>query len=73
MTNLSAPEQTALADLRSAHPGWRIQRTYDGGPGWVAVHGPDADAVVRADSVEILGVRLHVAQFAPRYRSGAET
>ncbi|WP_116246323.1 hypothetical protein [Nocardiopsis sp. FIRDI 009] len=71
MTKPSTPEQAALTDIRRAHPGWRIQRAYDGGPAWIAVHGPDADDVVRADTLEVLGVRLHLTRYVPRPRSEA--
>ncbi|WP_075924694.1 hypothetical protein [Nocardiopsis sp. CNR-923] len=72
MTKPNTPEQSALSDLRQRYPGWRIQRAYDGGPAWIAVHGPDADDVIRADTVEVLGARLHLTQFAPRHRPEAE-
>ncbi|WP_026127927.1 hypothetical protein [Nocardiopsis lucentensis] len=71
MANFDVPEQTALADLRQRHPGWRIRRAHDGGHAWIAVHGPDADDVVRVDTLEVLGVRLHLTRYVPRPRSEA--
>ncbi|MCY9787126.1 hypothetical protein KIK06_24890 [Nocardiopsis sp. EMB25] len=67
---LTSGEATALIRLREAHPAWLIRRSFDSGPRWIAYHLPagaeEPDDVILADTVEVLGVRLHQSQHRHR-------